>query len=153
MNDHIEVLPKQSVKLSWYLGTPICVVLGVMIILDSGSLGSEIILSSLGAVIILIGLLWLPYLRNFKINFGPDSVKQGGLISRQIPYQKIEELIVSKGYIEIRGDGMFNSISIGDLYTNFDEAVHLLARQIEGKESITLKGKKKYINKYLGPSG
>ncbi len=145
---NVEVLPKQSVKTFCYLGTPICIVLGIMIILDSGALNSNIFLPVLGALTILVGILWFPYMQKFKIQFKPDGVKQDGLLSKEIPYDDIERLIVRKGFIEIRS-GFFKRISIGDLYTNFEEASEILAAKLQESDNINLSGKQKYIDEYL----
>lgn len=149
--NNVEVLPKKSVRTFCYLGTPICIILGIMIILDSGALNSNIFLPALGAITILVGILWFPYMQKFKIQFEPDGVKQDGLLSKKISYDNIEKLIVRKGFIEIRS-GFFKRISIGDLYTNFEDASEILAAKIQERDNINLSGKQKYIDEYLKPS-
>ncbi|MGD8428490.1 MAG: hypothetical protein PVH63_12735, partial [Balneolaceae bacterium] len=85
----------------------------------------------------------------FRINFGPDSVTQTGLLSKEIPYSNIEKLIVRKGFIEICGKNTFRRISIGDLYMNFNAAIDLLSSKIKEAEDVTFAGQKKYIDKYF----
>jgi hypothetical protein len=122
-----------------------------MIILDSGAFNSTIFLPILGSITILVGILWFPYMQQFKIKFDSNGVKQDGLLSKKIPYENINRMIVRKGFIEIRSS-FFKRISIGDLYTNFEDASKILAGKIREFENINLSGNEKYIDEYLKSS-
>lgn len=149
--DDIEVVPKKSVRNLSYLGTPILLCLGSLLIWDSSiySPAIEIPMIILGCIAIIMGVLWLPHIYRFKIKFGPDAVYKYGLYTRQIPYSNIQKLIVNKGFIEMQGNGFFHTISIGDLYTNFEVATKYLSSKIKETESIDYDGKQKYITKYF----
>jgi len=148
----IEVLPKKSVKAFRYLGIFIFFVVGFFIMWDGNDfdlLALRILTTVVGSITILASILWIPHTYKFRINFGPESVKQSGLLSKEIPYKKIEKVVVRKGFVEICGSGIFTRISIGDLYNNFNNATEILASKIEDGNHITLVGQKKYIEKYL----
>lgn len=153
-NLNIEVLPKKSVRKISYLGTPICLALGFLIIWDSSlySQTLQILMIILGSTVILMGILWLPHIYKFKITFGPDSIRKYGLFTRQLSYKNIQKLIVRKGFIEVQGENIFQTVSIGDLYTNFDVAADLLSTKVKENKNIDFTGKEKYINKYFNTS-
>jgi len=151
----VEVLPKKSVKAFRFLGSFIFFVVGFFIISNGSSFDLQslrILTSVVGGLTMLSSLLWIPHTLKFRINFGPDCIKQTGLLTKEIPYQNIEKLIVRKGFVEICGNSLFNRISIGDLYSNFSSATDILASKIKEGDKITLAGQKKYIDKYFNAS-
>ncbi|HKK44610.1 MAG TPA: hypothetical protein VJ964_03760 [Balneolaceae bacterium] len=148
----IEVLPKKSVKAFRYLGIVIFIMVGFFIISNGRELDMpalRILTTIVGSLTILSSILWIPHTYRFRISFGPDSVKQSGLLSKEILYRNIEKLVVRKGFVEICGDGVFKRISIGDLYNNFNSATEILATKIKDGDHVTFAGQKKYIDKYF----
>lgn len=148
----IEVLPKKSVKAFRYLGTFIFFVVGLFIIWDGNDFDLpflQVLTTIIGGGTVLASILWIPHTYKFKIDFGPHSIKQSGLLSKEIAYKNIEKLVVRKGFIEICGEGFFKRISIGDLYNNFNTATETLASKIKEGDHIKFAGQKKYIEQYF----
>lgn len=148
----LEVLPKKSVQAFRYLGTPIFFVVGLFILFDNNVFESpalNTLLFIVGALTILMSLLWIPHTYKFRINFGPESIKQSGLVSKEISYQDIQKLVVRKGFVEICGKNLFKRISIGDLYMNFNPAIKVLQAKAEEEDQIVFTGQKKYIEEYF----
>lgn len=154
-NTNVEVLPKKSVRAFRYLGAFIFFIVGVFIIWNGQSFGLKslrILTLLAGSLTMFLSLLWIPHTYKFKINMDSNRIRQTGLLSKEIPYQDIEKLIVRKGFIEICGNNVFNRISIGDLYNNFNTATEILASNIGDGNQVAISGQRKYINEYFGDS-
>lgn len=145
----IEVVPKDSMKKSSSIFAPIFIVLGSFLVWDSSVNAPNIYMAVIGSVGIIVCLIWVPVVHNLKITFGENAIQKKGFWPRQIAYDNIQKIVVRKGNVEVHGDGFFNVISIGDLYTNFEEANHLLASVLKNSDEIELKGSDEYIEQYL----
>jgi hypothetical protein len=90
----------------------------------------------------------LPVFHRFQIEFQNDRVQQTALLNKSIPYSEIKTLIIGNGGIEIHGSGLWNRISIGDLYLNYENARDLLSEKVKDLDDIRFKGNVKYIQEF-----
>lgn len=73
--------------------------------------------------------------------------KKGVFGSFSLKFDDIEEVFCDVGIISFKSDG--KEISLGSLYTNFDEISKLVEIKIEGRTDINFTGKDKRISKYF----
>lgn len=147
-DDIIEVRLKKWFQIFQYICCVLCFALGTLFVFEIGFDELFLIMKIMGFGLAVMGILLALHFYEFKIKFGDKAIQQNGLISKEIPYGKIEKLKAANGVVEIR-QSFFNKIAIGNLYTNFEEATNLLASKIKDKDDIKLSGKQKYIDEYL----
>lgn len=148
---NVEVRLKKWFEIFQYICCGICIALGLVFVFEIGFDELFLIMKIIGFGLAVMGILLALHFYEFKITFGREAIQQSGLISKEIPYGKIEKLKAANGVVEIR-QSFFNKIAIGNLYTNFEEATNLLASKIKDTNDIKLSGKQKYIDEYLKQS-
>ncbi|MEX2604269.1 MAG: hypothetical protein WD361_08690 [Gracilimonas sp.] len=159
-NSVIVLAPKTWVKILYYITAPVFITLSIYLLYVHATKGlsteTPLIFDLsliLSAIIILIAYATsLPVFHRFRIELGEEEIVQYALRKKIIPFQNIKRIVVRNGGLEIHGKNLFNRISIGNLYTNFDEARNALGGVASSIENIKLKGNSKQIKSFLNPS-
>lgn len=155
--DEIEIKYKKGIRIGVYVLATIF--LGICIYMfqafvfgtEGGQLPLvlEIFFVAVSSLGILGCLFIIPHMYSMRIIVDSKGVKKQGLLSREFVYEEIQKIKVGNGLVEVIGAHIFDAISFGDLFTNYGEAVELLAENVEDHSQITFKGKEKYIKEYF----
>jgi hypothetical protein len=158
MADQIIVLrPKKWVKISYYITAATFIPLTLFLLysyLFNGNGDGLPFLFNLSMIISAIILFFvlslsLPFFHHFRITFTEEGIEQHGFFKKSIPYEEIDTISVDKGMIAVRTGSFFQKLSIGNLYTNFEEAAKFLSQQIAAKDRISFKGNEKHIERFF----
>jgi hypothetical protein len=152
----IVLKPNSLVKAGYYITAPVFIAVSIYLLYSffSDGVGSRSpVILDLSLVIasfltLISYAVSLPVFHRFQIEFQNDRVQQTALLNKSIPYSEIKTLIIGNGGIEIHGSGLWNRISIGDLYLNYENARDLLSEKVKDLDDIRFKGNVKYIQEF-----
>jgi hypothetical protein len=158
--DRVEVKYKKWVRIGTYVLTPfflaLCIYMLTSFLLGMQEHGLPFFLDLFFIAVSSIGVLAcifnIPHVYKMRVIVDSEGIAKQGLLSREIAYDDIEKIKVGNGMVKVVGGGMFDTITIGDLFTHFEKVVKLLSKNIENHSDITVKGKDKYTKEYFARS-
>lgn len=155
--DEIEIRYKKWIRIGVYVMTPfflaLCIYMFQAFVLGSQEEQLLFVLEIFFVAVSFLGILGclfiIPHVYHMSITVDSKGIKKEGVLSREFVYEEIHKIKVGNGLIEVIGAHIFDAISFGDLFTNYGEAVELLAENVKNHSQITFEGKEKYIKEYF----
>lgn len=148
--------PKKWVKVGYYLTAPVFISLAVYVLYNFYAspetvnthwyVKSTLIFAC--SFLLISYAISLPQFHRFKIEITENEIRRQAFFSKKIAYEEIQAIKVANGMIEIHGKNIFHRISIGNLYTNYEEALTLLSGYAGNYEHIMYKGSDKYLAEF-----
>jgi|GEM_PF-2831096 hypothetical protein len=131
--ENIVIKPKKLIMGVAYLGTVILVFGGAFNMYyflqgkgDNISGWLTFLFTAIMAVGVLAGMLMALHISRFRIVLHKDTIIKEGLFKKELLISKVTDINVKSGMLKIKGTGMLQEISIGNLYTNYEEAKNFL---------------------------
>lgn len=151
----IIVKPKKWFKISNYIASVVGLILFAYIINqtlfnESGDPAFVIYLlagvSILGSIACVFTILTQ---HRHQILISDESIQKIGYTSKEVPFGEINKVVLRKGGIEIHAEGIFETISFGDLHHNYKKALQFLSNKLSAEDDIDIKGNEKFVNHFL----
>lgn len=100
------------------------------------------------SLVFIASILSIFYTAKYEIIVSEDKLSQKGLFSSfSFNIDEIDEIFVDVMLVNIKSGR--KAISLGNLYSEFEEPVGHIANKIKENEDIRFKGKDKHIKKYF----
>lgn len=152
----IIVKPKKWFRISNYIASVCGLFLFVYIInqalfQQSGDLFFLLfLLIGVSAVGIVASLFIIFTQHRHQIIISEDRIAKHGFIHKEILFDEMQKVVVRNGGIEIHGEGLFETISFGDLHQNYHQARNFLSRKLSQDFKVDIQGKDEFVEQFLG---
>lgn len=88
------------------------------------------------------------YTHYFEVKVDESGISKKGLLnSFHLSYDEIEEIFTDIMIVSFKGNG--KAISLGNLYTDFEEPMEYISTQLSGRKDIHFRGKSKRVKRFF----
>lgn len=102
-------------------------------------------------VVFLASIASIIYISKYRLSISDDGIKkEGAFFTYTIPFDEIDKIVFDSMLIIFHGND--KSVSLGNLYNDYERAAQFIFKRLEGRDDLTIKGKQKHIDKFLGES-